>query len=227
MNRVMKMRLALPLSLLLALTACGDDGDSTKTDTGTDTSSATDTTTTDSATSATDSATSATDSATSATDTATSATDTATDTAASCDHNGFTAVSQDASILFGALLFIGQSTASSPVDTLNFELVADKGGATTAGTYTLTDDGYADCGNCVLVWQGCDDNLDNCQKTFLANAGTLTITSIGESGAKLTGTLSDATLVEVTIDDETFVSTPVAGGETWCIDSFAFDVDIQ
>ncbi len=208
------LRLALPVLALTALAHCGDDETSTPdTTTTTDATTTTDTSTTDTAT----------DETTTAPDVAT---ETTPDTASSCDNNGFTAAAADAGPFLGAFLYLAQNTLDAPVDTLKIELVASAGGATAAGTFTITDDDYDICANCVLVYQGCDADLANCAKTFFAQSGTLTITTFGESGGQFTGTLTDVTLVEVTIDGD-FKTTPVADGETWCLDSYAFDTTIQ
>ena len=73
---------------------------------------------------------------------------------------------------------------------------------------------------CVLIFSGCTS--DSCEKTYFATGGTLSITSIGGPGTHFTGTLKDVTLVEVTIDD-TATSTPVSGGQSWCLANVPFD----
>lgn len=144
-----------------------------------------------------------------------------------CDHQGFTAVAQDAGHAFGAFNYLAQDTLGEPVTTLNLQLVDGVTGvATEAGTYPITEDGYEACANCVLIYQSCDGNLSNCERTFLANVGTLTISTFGASGQQFTGTLSDVVLVEVTVASD-FTSTLVAGGQTWCLDSYDFDATIQ
>ena len=152
-----------------------------------------------------------------------------------CDHEDFIAAAdgEDAAFFLGAFTYIAQTTTTgAPVDTLNFELLAPDG-ASTEGTYALTDDAYQDCDNCVLIYLQCDENLANCEKTFLAQEGTLTITSPTSpttlddaSGEQFTGTLTDVVLYEVTIDDQNN-STLVTDGETWCLDSYSFDATIQ
>lgn len=225
----MKRLPLLAAALSLFVFACGDDDKKTDTtDTAGDTS-VTDTTgdtTPDTApdTSSDDTASPDTSADTSVADTTA---DTGPDTTGTCIKNGFVSVAQDASFAFGTLFFIAQSTLGAPVDTLNFELLSDAGGATAPGIYTLTGENYANCGNCVLIYQGCDENLANCQKTFLAQSGSLNITTLStEDNGKLIGTLTGATFAEVTVD-ENYTSTVVEGGATWCVDSFAFDVTVQ
>jgi hypothetical protein len=143
-----------------------------------------------------------------------------------CEHTGFTAVAEDAGPFFGAFRYIAQSTLGEPVDVLSFELISEQGGATAAGTYSLTDDDYASCGNCVVIFQGCDGDLAHCDRTFLAQSGTLVISSFGASGEDFSGTISDIILAEVTIEED-LSSTVVPEGQTWCIDSFSFVTEVQ
>jgi len=158
---------------------------------------------------------------------ATSPTDVADTTASACDRSGYTSVASDAlGFDNGDLWYLAQSTLGSPVDVFSIEIYAALGGASTPGTYTITDDNYDTCGNCVVIQTDCDETLGNCQRTFLANAGKLTITSIGPIGALFTATLSDLVLTEITYDDK-YYSTPVPGGDTWCIDTYDVDVTIQ
>ena len=62
---------------------------------------------------------------------------------------------------------------------------------------------------------------------FTADSGSLVITSIGTTGGQFAGSLSNVELIEVTIDPSTFVSTPVPGGENWCLSEYNFDVGID
>jgi len=74
-----------------------------------------------------------------------------------------------------------------------------------------------------MIW----DFTGSAERIFLSTAGELDIQSIGPPGVPFSGTLSNASLVEVTIDWDTFVSTPVPGGETRCIETFFFDTPIM
>ncbi len=149
------------------------------------------------------------------------------DSSGECDHNGFVSVAGDA-IAFdtGDTWYLGQSTLEAPLDVLSLEIYAELGGATTPGVYPITDDNYDACGNCVLIQTGCDESLFNCTRNFLANAGTLEITSIGGVGDQFAGALTDLTFVEITYDDA-FHSTPVVGGETWCVSRYEFATELQ
>ncbi len=248
MTRMSPIIAFLPLLLLAPLSPlAGCDSDSSATDTGADAVTATDTATDTAADTATDTAAdAATDTARdaaidtaadAATDTATdtaadtadddgadTADDTATDAAAAtCDREGFTAEAEDAGPFYEAFLYLAQSTLGAPVDVLTFELTGD---AKAAGDYDLTGSHYPDCAACVLVYEGCDENLGNCAHTYLATEGLLSVTGFGESGTQFTGTLTGAKLHEVTLDAQSN-STLVPDGQTWCIDDYAFDATIQ
>jgi hypothetical protein len=80
------------------------------------------------------------------------------------------------------------------------------------GTFDLSmggDDNYATCSRCLSVLS----DPSSTGKTFFTKSGTLTVdASSMQLTGNLTGTLTDLTLVEVTIDQSTFMSTPVPGG---------------
>ena len=111
-------------------------------------------------------------------------------------------------------------TATGIFNAVTIELYGTNGGLTGPGTVEITGDetNYATCRNCVRGSRDCDASL--CATEFMARAGTLTITAIEQPS--ISGSLTGVELVEVTIDPQTFVSTPVPGGESWCIDSLSF-----
>lgn len=153
--------------------------------------------------------------------------DTTPDTSNGCDRNGYTSAVQDAlAFETGDVWYLAQSTLGAPVDVFSIEIYAALGGATAPGTYPITDDNYDTCGNCVLVQTDCDENLNACDKTFLATSGTLTIIATGGIGDAFTATVSDLVLTEITYDAD-YHSTPVSDGETWCIDSYEAETILQ
>ncbi|MGC4116554.1 MAG: hypothetical protein QM765_18645 [Myxococcales bacterium] len=91
-------------------------------------------------------------------------------------------------------------------------------GTAQPGTYVLSGDelNYATCGVCVLM-------VDNLGTPYMVTSGTVVLTSVS---GNLTGTLTNATFEEVTIDGQTYESTPVAGGCQSSITSVAFDAAI-
>jgi len=180
--------------------------------------------------------TSATD-ATSGSDTATGADATATTTTTSSpdtntgggDHSGFTASSSNFDSESGFALFQAMSSSAEPTDILQIEIYTGgqyEGAADGPGTYALDGSNYATCGNCVVIRTACTAD-GGCDKRFYADEGDLVITQWDEGGGRFTGTLQGVVLHEVTIDEETYESTPVPGGETWTLDNFAFDAEVK
>ena len=94
-------------------------------------------------------------------------------------------------------------------------------GPSAPGTYQLDGSNYADCGLCVLVYKGCVEANGGmqCQKYFYAEQGTVQINELGGAGSTFDVELQNMELVEVTID-QNFTSTPVAGGESWCVHGY-------
>jgi hypothetical protein len=83
------------------------------------------------------------------------------------------------------------------------------------GTFDLgtgDDANYATCAHCLLLYQ--DIQPDNSVlKFFFQSAGSMVLnTAPGESVPTVNMNLSGVQLIEVTIDPNTFVSTPVPGG---------------
>lgn len=62
----------------------------------------------------------------------------------------------------------------------------------------------------------------------MATGGTVTVAVVGTAlGQQLTGTLSNLTFAHVTIDQSTFMSTPVGDGCTSSITSASFDGTLE
>ena len=91
------------------------------------------------------------------------------------------------------------------------------------GTFDLSGLNYTDCALCMLVLQECDDEY-YCDKGFFIESGTLQVNQMNQFGGSFNGSLINARFVEVTIDPETYQSTPVPGGESWCVDRLDIDV---
>jgi hypothetical protein len=91
------------------------------------------------------------------------------------------------------------------------------------GSYTLDGLNYADCGLCVLLLADCNNSYQ-CEQVFFVSEGTLDILAINTHGGPFRAELRDAVFEEVTIEPGTYTSTPVQGGEGWCLDSVFIDV---
>jgi len=97
-------------------------------------------------------------------------------------------------------------------------------GPASAGTYNLSGGNYADCALCVLVIGDCNNEY-SCDQVFFAAEGTLSVQSLSDHGGPFRATLRDAVFEEVSIDSSTYESSPIPGGDTWCIDEITIDVN--
>lgn len=153
--------------------------------------------------------------------------------AALCDVQGFG--DGDANLDNSLPTFLGAyKVRQSPlepgrVDVLAIQIYpeAPYNGPTLPGTYALDGGNYADCGLCVLLYEGCDANLSNCVKTYFAAAGNVSITELPPQSLNFEATLLSVALEEVTIDPMSYTSAPVANGNIWCMDSELVQVSGQ
>ena len=122
------------------------------------------------------------------------------------------------------LVHEGYSSAGSPYDILRVEVYPGFGGPTEPGTYLLTGENYDSCTLCVVAFAGC--TAEQCQAAFLAQSGYVVIESISSVGGVFSGSIEDASLTQVTIDSD-YTSTPVSGGETWCIETYEFSAAVE
>ena len=143
-----------------------------------------------------------------------------------CDRSGFATASHEATYGSGAFQYQALNNTNSPRDVLMVTSFQEGfNGPTTAGTYSLAGSNYADCGLCLLALTGCVDG-GQCEKYFYADVGEVVITEFGQNGGVFSGQLNGVVFQEVTIDESTYTSTPVAGGETWCMSDHTFSVTI-
>lgn len=120
--------------------------------------------------------------------------------------------------------YMAFSTTAPPGDMMVLDSYqgAPYWGASEPGSYSLAGSNFADCSACLLIWYQCDENYA-CEKAFLADEGALDIRSMNGVGSTFSATLHGVVFREVTIDSETYESTPVAGGDTWCLDGFQLE----
>lgn len=146
------------------------------------------------------------------------------DTAATCDYNcdsGYELSNGSCVVVDSPCTGISISNVVSEGGTYAYRYKGDVTGGRTMGigfygaqevrTYDLTssiNNNYETCEQCVLVYEG--------DKTYYQSAGTLTIDAFNSDDDRMdlesAGRLNSITLVEVTIDDTTWQSTPVDGG---------------
>ena len=118
------------------------------------------------------------------------------------------------------------NTMGADFDSLALQLFYDLGADVMPHTFTFTGENYADCHTCLLLYQSCDAT-EMCVGVFIVEEGSLEVTANGTvADETFSATLSDALLVEASIDGNTFESTRVTNGLTWCIDTFTFDATI-
>lgn len=222
------MSLVLVCGAAASISACGTDttggpatdtvadtaGDTTDTTAPTDTRPDTtlDTTTPDTTTP---------DTSTPDTTTPDTTADTSGDTNTSgCSRTGFTGEAyfeHDAE--FGYTTFgLENDTSFFGVEFYDF---GDGSPLTGPGNYPIganaDDQNYETCTTCLLIYADC--TTETCDKAFFATGGTIEVSAIDLEAGTVTATVRNIIAVEVTIDENTFASTPVAGGETWCLPS--------
>ncbi len=143
--------------------------------------------------------------------------------AAACDRNGI-ATNHESGAAFSpftdVLVYNGYSAPSDSGDLLIVELWFKYGATSTPHSHVFTGENYSTCHTCVTLKTGCQDS--ECQRTFLVQSGTLNVTTLDDGNNVVAGTVTDLVATEVTINPSTAVSTPVPGGETWCVPSHPF-----
>lgn len=147
------------------------------------------------------------------------------DMASTCSRNGLMPVMQSVSWTTGGnyLIYSGfnaEPAAGQMYDFLSFEIYPDFGGAVEPQSYTFPGQNYSECGTCLLVFADCTQGM-GCAKVFLVDAGSVELTAVGTGmGDPFAATFSNLVFSEVTVDPDTFASTKVVGGETYCIDAY-------
>jgi hypothetical protein len=113
-------------------------------------------------------------------------------------------------------------------DALEIELVEMEPFLQAPGTFDLAakvDSNYETCNHCVVVYEDQDPDTLDFARTYFQESGTLTLEKVTSdpvsSDAK--GSLTGVKLVEVTIDPDTWESTPVQSGKCLFIPAATFD----
>ncbi|MBN2693286.1 PPC domain-containing protein [bacterium] len=97
--------------------------------------------------------------------------------------------------------------------------------STPVGSYDLasdTNDNYADCMQCILYYQFGETEEDETLKYF-QSAGTINVTAGDAQTDESAGNIVSVKLIQVTIEDGTYTSTPVEGGGCYEIQTAAWD----
>jgi len=145
-----------------------------------------------------------------------------------CTYNGMTPNAQTAERDddLGVLFYTATAGSSPTIERLTLDFYFPFGARDEPHSIEFDGENLKDCHTCLVARNNCDSNLCSNGTAFLAQAGTADITATGPAGTSFQGTLSNAVFAEVTINVATLETTVVPGGETWCIDSLAFDVGI-
>lgn len=122
-------------------------------------------------------------------------------------------------------VYQARTVESGPFDEL--QILSYQGapynGPATAGTYNLAGSNYADCALCLLIVEDCNEGYQ-CDRVFFADEGVLSVGDFGDSTGRFTAVLRQTVFREVRLDPITYESTPVPGGETYCVDGLSIDV---
>lgn len=148
--------------------------------------------------------------------------------ASTCDRDGFAPANQtgERDDELGLLFYTGVRGAAPMIERLTIDLYFSLGAADEPHDFTFTAESLADCHTCVMLRSDCDESSCTNGKAFLVQSGTLSVETIGAIGTTLTGSLQSANFVEVTINPGDLETTPVPGGESWCLDSYSFTAPI-
>ena len=144
-----------------------------------------------------------------------------------CTNSGFQLETQVFDQDSGFALFEGRVEKNGKIDALAIELYSsgEYTGAKGPGTYPLAGHDYASCSNCVVIRSGCGE--ESCAKNYFADEGELVITQWDKEGGAFKARLVGVKAKEVTINPETYASTPVANGGVWCLDGLELEAEIK
>ncbi len=118
-------------------------------------------------------------------------------------------------------MFIYQATNNGeyPMDVM--EVLSYPGepynGPSGPGEFSLNGNNYRDCSLCLLIYKGCYEQT--CEKTFFADAGSVQIGTDIDLGVDFAAMLNNVVFREVRVDPNSYESTPIQGGDTWCVDN--------
>jgi hypothetical protein len=122
------------------------------------------------------------------------------------------AASRDADTNPTEIFYDASLNADVQVDNLSIQLFKELGVFTTgeivAGPVALTgaEVNYETCGACVLIYTDVDPDSGMEDSVYMATGGTLNLMGVTPN---IRGTLSNVTFTHVTIDADTYASTPV------------------
>ncbi len=144
-----------------------------------------------------------------------------------CDKQGFTQIVSQAKLdlhpnggFYMHFQTINQET--TPFDVIVIELETDAGGPTGPGVVDAAYGGFNEHGIWLYILKGWNGN--GYDKLLVPTKGQLNITSLStEVGGNFTATLEGIELVEATYNQTDYSVTPVAHGDTWCLNGVLLD----
>lgn len=144
----------------------------------------------------------------------------------SCDLEGFEAAdaTMQATAGDGTMSASAATSEEEPNDLISIFLSDNA-----EDTFEIDDFRLSECENCALLDQECttSDQGLACEKTFMAGAGEIEVTSTGSVDDQFTATLRNAEFAEAEIDWFSGETRLVQDGEGWCVDEFQFDATIE
>lgn len=149
--------------------------------------------------------------------------------ASGCTYSGFSAeqevAERDTAPDVNVLFYTGRAGQAPEAQHMSMDFYFTLGA--TDGPHTVTFDGenLSTCHSCFLVRRKCGATSCISGQVFLAQEGTAEFTELGAAGERMKGTIRNAVLAEVTIESG-LNTVLVPGGETWCIDNYAIDLQV-
>jgi len=144
-----------------------------------------------------------------------------------CGYDGFDQDKDTAYISGSDRIMEVNSPLGTFTDFLRIDLRLTQGADPGAHVYQFTGQNYSGCHTCMRLSEECSSSGVGCVREYIVESGTMEVTSNGDAGDTLSGTLTNIVLIESTIDlNDTLLSTPVGNGREWCIDSMSFSAEI-
>ncbi len=146
-----------------------------------------------------------------------------------CTYNGFDAETEtaerDTAPDVNVLFYTGRLGQAPEAQQMSMDFYFTLGATDAPHTVTFDGENLQTCHSCFLVRRKCGATSCISGQVFLAQEGTAEFTELGAAGERMKGTIRNAVLAEVTIESG-LNTVLVPGGETWCIDDLAIDVQI-
>ena len=137
-----------------------------------------------------------------------------------CEENEFYINSEMARFQDPGFRYIGiDDRFNGPISFISVEVAED----IEAGSYSLAGTNFNDCTVCVYAAEGCGDN--GCEKIYYADEGSVEITQFDGPGGQWTANFDEVFFTEVELGAGNR-STPVEGGESFCMADQTFEVTL-